>query len=121
MDARIENNLFSITALLPFIILVEGFVSISIEILTIRQLLPVVGSSVVVTSLIIGIFLLFLALGYKKGGHLKTNLRLTLSINFIIAAIWLGIGLSYLFIISFFSHIQTLLGAHILYPLIAYL
>lgn len=55
--------------LLYLIILLEGFVTISLEILTVRQLTPVMGSSVIVTSLIIGIFLLFLALGYRRGGE----------------------------------------------------
>ena len=48
-----------------FIIFLEGFVSISVEILAIRQLIPMVGNSVIVTSLIIGIFLLFLAMHNK--------------------------------------------------------
>lgn len=122
MDSRFEiRTFYSMNNILPFIILIEGFVSISIEIITIRQLLPVAGGSVIVTSLIIGIFLLFLALGYKKGGQLQENLQKSLSFNFLLAALWLGIGLSYIFTISFFNVIQKLLGPHIIYPLIAYL
>lgn len=116
-----EAKTFSLNAIIPLIILIEGFVSISIEIITIRQLLPVVGSSVIVTSLIIGIFLLFLALGYKKGGEKQNNLQKSLSYNFLIAALWLGIGLSYIFTLSFFGIIQKFLGHHFIYPLIAYL
>ena len=115
------KTLFPIYRILPLIILVEGFISIAVEILTIRQLLPVAGGSVVVTSLIIGIFLLFLALGYRKGGRIQENLQQVLAFNFQISAIWLGVGLSYVFILLFFNTIQTLTGQHIVYPLIAYL
>src|SRR3990167_6929812 len=107
--------------LLPLIILIEGFTSIAIEILVIRQLLPVAGGSVIVTSMIIGIFLLFLALGYRHGGRVKQHLQQRLRLNFLVAACWLGVGLSYVFIYYFFYYIQQLTGIHIIYPLIAYL
>src|SRR3990167_877700 len=90
-----EKTLLPLRYVLPLVVLVEGFVSIAIEILTIRQLLPVAGGSVIVTSLIIGFFLLFLACGYHRGGKLHQNLPKVLRINFFIAAIWLGVGLSY--------------------------
>lgn len=122
MDALSERtSLFPLASLLPIIILIEGFVSIGVEILTIRQLLPVAGGNVVVTSLVIGIFLLFLALGYRQGGALQNNLLKTLRINFMVAAIWLGVGLSYIFVSTFFTMIQKFFGTHIIYPLIAYL
>src|SRR3990167_10948702 len=89
------HTLISLRFLLPFIILVEGFASIAIEILTIRQLLPVAGGSVIVTSLIIGVFLLFLALGYEKGGRIELHLHHILRRNFLIVAVWIGVGLSY--------------------------
>lgn len=107
--------------MLPLIILVEGFVSIAIEILTIRQLLPVAGGSVIVTSLVIAIFLLFLALGYQQGGKQQHNLPYLLRRNFFVAAVWLGIGLSYIFIVTFFYYIQKISGPRIVYPLMAYL
>ncbi len=107
--------------LLPLIILIEGFASIAIEILTIRQLLPFAGGSVVVTSLIIGIFLLSLALGYEKGGRVTHNIPRVMRNNFFIVAIWAGIGLSYIFIRSFFHYLDSVLGASVIYPLIIYL
>lgn len=110
-----------ISYLLPLIILCEGFVSIAIEILTIRQLLPVAGGSVVVTSLIIGFFLLFLALGYRRGGKVTHHLQQKLKTNFFIASVWFGIGLSFIFIEVFFIAIQKISGPHIVYPLLAYL
>jgi spermidine synthase len=115
------HALFSMKYLLPFIILVEGFASIAVEILTIRQLLPVAGGSVIVTSLIIGIFLLFLAVGYERGGHVETGLYPKLRRNFVITAIWVGIGLSYIFIHYFFSGVEKIVGPHVIYSLIAYL
>lgn len=103
------------------IILIEGFVTISAEILTIRQLLPLVGNSVIVTSLIIGVFLLFLAYGYRRGGQYKGNYAGILKRNFTLSAFWLGLGLSYIFISLFFSLSYTKLGSHILLSLTAYL
>jgi predicted membrane-bound spermidine synthase len=88
---------------LPAIIFIEGFVTISAEMLTIRQLIPQVGNSVVVTSLIIGIFLLFLAYGYRKGGTYQDNYVEVLQDNFFKAALLIGVGLSTFFITSFFN------------------
>lgn len=85
-----------------FIIFLEGFVSISIEIFTMRQLIPIVGTSIIVTSLVIGIFLLFLAIGYWRGGLHQENFTSVLRRNFIIAAGLMGIGISYPFITYFF-------------------
>lgn len=116
-----RQTYFSLQHILPFIILFEGFVSIAVEILTIRQLLPVAGGSVIVTSLIIGVFLLFLALGYQHGGRLKQNPQNVLRKNFMIASLWIAIGLSYLFIDIFFYLLQFITGPHVVYPLIAYL
>jgi spermidine synthase len=103
------------------IILLEGFVTISVEILTIRQLMPSVGNSVVVTSLIIGVFLLFLAYGYRRGGEYTTGYREKLKINFMIAAGFTGIGLSYMFITIFFTSAQSFLKLHSLLTLTLYL
>lgn len=115
------KTLFPIYQILPFIILIEGFVSIAIEILIIRQLLPFAGGSVIVTSLIIGFFLLFLALGYHRGGRIVEHLPRVLRFNFLLASLWLGLGLSYFFILLFFLSTQEWLGDHLIYPLMIYL
>lgn len=107
--------------ILYLIILLEGFVTISLEILTIRQLIPVVGNSVIVTSLIIGIFLLFLAYGYRKGGTYRENYTSILQNNFMLAAFGLGIGLSYSFIELFFDKMRIITPYSTLIPLTAYL
>lgn len=122
MKTSVRHNPFANFYLtLSFILLIEGFVSIAIEILTIRQLLPFAGGSVVVTSLIIGLFLLFLALGYHRGGTINDNQKKVLKNNFLIAALCLGIGLSYIFVNNFFYYLQKITGDHILTPLIIYL
>lgn len=77
------------------ILLIEGFITISVEILTIRQLLPFFGGSVVITSIIIGVFLLFLALGYSQGGSRREDFFKQLRRNFSFSMVWIGIGLSY--------------------------
>jgi spermidine synthase len=81
--------------LLCLIVLIEGYVTISAEILFIRQLLAFVGGSIIVTSLIIGVFLLFLAAGYHCGGRIKKNFRGVLQRNLNIATMFFGIGISY--------------------------
>lgn len=84
------------------ILLLEGFITISVEILTIRQLLPFFGGSVLITSQIIGVFLLFLALGYWQGGRCKSQFFQRLNRNFTLALIWIGLGLTYSFIACYF-------------------
>lgn len=107
--------------LLYFIIFIEGFVTISLEILTIRQLIPLVGNNVIVTSLIIGVFLLFLAQGYRKGGLYTGNYQKILKNNFTYAALGLGLGLSYTFIESFFEVSSFFFSPTSLWPLFLYL
>lgn len=104
-----------------WVILIEGFVSIATEIITMRQLIIVVGSSVVVTSFIIGIFLLALAYGYKRGGAYTTGYIEILQKNFLLASLLLGVGLSSSFILLFFSSIELKLALNSMYVLIAYL
>lgn len=76
--------------LLYAILLLEGFITISIEVLTIRQLLPFFGGSVLITSIIIGFFLLFLALGYWRGGVYQDKFFQQLCRNFSLSMIWIG-------------------------------
>lgn len=115
------STLIPLFILIPLIIVVEGFASIAIEILAIRQLLPFVGSSVVVTSIIIGIFLLFLAMGYHWGGKVQKNLHRALRVNFFAAALFVGLGMSYLAIRYYFDYTQFHVTRHLLWPLIVYL
>lgn len=88
--------------ILWLIIGIEGFVALAAQMLTIRQLMPFVGNSVVVTSLIIGLFLLALAMGYWRGGQIIYDGAQRLMRNFLCAGAWLGIGLSYVFLAYWF-------------------
>lgn len=106
--------------LLITLVLIEGFVTVSVEVLTIRQLIPFVGNNVVVTSLIIGFFLLFLALGYQRGGYQLGDSQAILRRNFLLAAALLGIGLCYP-VIQFLFSFLTRLGFNELWVLAIYL
>ncbi|MDP3559197.1 MAG: fused MFS/spermidine synthase [Legionellaceae bacterium] len=107
--------------LLLAILLLEGFITISVEILTIRQLIPFYGNSVVITSIIIGIFLLFLALGYWRGGINRRNVFQCLSRNFLLSMLWIGCGLSYLFIALFFQVVVVYFSVPLILSLCLYL
>jgi spermidine synthase len=109
-------------ALLIFVVIfIEGFFSIAAEILTIRQLIPQAGSNVLVTSLIIGIFLLFLAFGYWYGSTYQSNFIKILKRNFLLSAAFLGIGLSYLVTDTFFATCSYYLKLPLLLTLSMYL
>ncbi len=92
------------------IVLLEGFASVAIEVLSIRQLVPFFGSNTTVTSLIIGFFLLFLAIGYFAGGSFSSKisglgdkLHNKIYLNILLATIIFAIGLSYGFMEFFFG------------------
>lgn len=54
---------------LLLLIFIGGFVSLSLEITVLRQLSGFVGSTAIVTSIIIGIFLAFMSWGYYAGAQ----------------------------------------------------
>ena len=103
------------------ILLFEGFVTISVEILTMRQLMPFYGGSVVITSIIIGFFLLFLALGYRQGGIHRDRVFERLSHNYLLSMLWIGVGLSYSFIAVFSYVTINTLSLPVLFSLTLYL
>ncbi len=103
----ISNKLLFIT------VLVEGFVSIGVEIFAIRQMIPYVGSNILNTSIIIGVFLLFLSLGYYRGGLIKKDFKQYLLNNLINSTLILSFGLSSLFLswyYDFFERIGNIYG-----------
>ncbi len=91
------------TLLLFFIIVVEGYIVLSSELLAIRQTIPYVGSGTDTISIIIAAVLMPLAFGYQSGGAFKPHkifgvfvtVRKKLVLNINIAAIILLVGLSY--------------------------
>lgn len=103
------------TALLFFIIFLEGYVVLATELLAIRLLIPFVGSGIEVVAIIISAVLLPLAIGYHQGGHLlhrhqahrqagkkRLSIRAVLVQNLFTALFILTLGLSYYFQEMFF-------------------
>lgn len=76
------------------IVALEGFVSIAVEILALRQALPFIGSNIVITSSIIGAFLLSLSIGYYVGGLRSDGVLGKLTHNFLISQFLIVCGLS---------------------------
>lgn len=89
--------------MLYFLVLIEGYIGLAIQMLVIRQLTPSVGVSAVTSSWIIGFFLLALAIGYKKGGVKVDSPIRFLAKNFIKVGITAGLGVSSLAIMIFFD------------------
>ena len=90
-----------------FILFLEGFVSLSLQILMMRQLVPFVGNSVVYVSIIVSVFLAALSMGYKKGGVSKSPL-LTLQRNILISAGLISFGFSYFLMEKYFGYFELL-------------
>lgn len=91
-------------ALILVAIFFEGIASLGIEILTLRQLVPVAGTSIPVTSTAIGLFLLFLAVGYYFGGKVETHYLEKVGRNFFLAGLWSGVSLSTVVATLFFGN-----------------
>lgn len=90
----------------------EGFASVAIQFLLLRQLTPFVGTSIIIVSLVISFFLASLAIGYRQGGKVVDGHTQRLSSNLFKAASLLGIFGSYLFVASlyrFFNHVDPII------------
>jgi len=80
----------------PWIIaFIEGFSTLAVEVIAIRLAIPVVGSSVTLTGVMLGIVLLALSAGYWRGGELsarwdKAQTRTALARNLMLAAMIYG-------------------------------
>lgn len=55
------------TYILYIIAFLEGFTTLSVEIMVIRNSLSIIGSNAIATSTILGIILLALSYGYYRG------------------------------------------------------
>ena len=107
------------TLLLFIIIIIEGYVVLSTELLAIRQTIPYVGSGTDTVSIIIAAVLLPLAFGYHFGGKFKPQkllgrkitIRGKLVLNILIASAILLFGISHEYIRDFFIWLNTL-GIH---------
>ncbi len=81
---------------LPWIIaFVEGFSTLAVEVIAIRLAIPVVGSSITLTGVMLGVVLFALSAGYWRGGALsaewdRNKTRAALSRNLLLAAVLYG-------------------------------
>ena len=81
---------------LGFVLIAEGWASLGTEILALRRLTPWAGSSVVVTSILLAVYLAALAGGYQRGGRLAklADPRPRLAVRLAAAAVWAAFWLS---------------------------
>lgn len=104
------------TLVLFTIIIVEGYIVLASELLTIRQTIPYVGSGTDTISIIIAAVLMPLAFGYHFGGKFKPRkvfgkfitIRKKLIVNIAISSTFLTFALSYVFIRIFFKWLPTI-------------
>ena len=71
------------------ILFLEGYASLSIEVVALRRMVPWAGSNVPVTAILLAAYLGALALGYERGGRIAaegTNIRARLGQRLAIAA-----------------------------------
>lgn len=102
--------------LLYVIILIEGYVVLSAELLAMRQTIAYVGSGTDTVSIIIAAVLMPLAFGYQHGGRFKqgvyfdkyVTIRKKLISNILIASMILLPGMCYLSIMFFFVGLDNL-------------
>lgn len=92
------------------VIIIEGYVVLSSELLAIRVTIPFIGSGTDIVSIIIAAVLLPLSFGYYFGGQFKTHkdedgkvvtMRDKLSSNILIASVFLVGAISYVPLITF--------------------
>ncbi len=109
-----------ITFLLYTIILIEGYVVLSSELIAMRQTIAYVGSGTDTVSIIIAAVLMPLAIGYQRGGSFKQGrflgryltIRRKLIFNIIAANLILLPGLSYFTLKFFFYYLNTIDISH---------
>jgi predicted membrane-bound spermidine synthase len=97
-----------------FLIFLNGFASMALELLVMRQLSFFVGSSAVITSIIIGSFLGFMSWGYFRGERKKISKNKTrrmLAANFLVIAIIGVLAASFTLITAYF-HLMYSIGIY---------
>jgi hypothetical protein len=75
--------------------LIEGFSTLAVEVIAIRLAIPIVGSSITLTGVMLGVVLLALSAGYWRGGALsarwdRARTRTALTRNLLIASVLYG-------------------------------
>lgn len=97
------------------IVFIEGFCSLGAEVLALRQIVPHMGSSIVVTAPTIGFFLLALALGYQTGARTGSDYLAVVARNFLIAALLCGVGLAGVTVDLVFAGFQSATLAYLVF------
>ena len=95
---------------LIFLIFLNGYVSLSFELVVLRQLSFWVGSSAVITSIIMGIFLGFMSLGYFLGEseRIKTkHIKNILSCSFIVISLFAFLASSFPLVMEYFVRMYS--------------
>ncbi|WP_300456307.1 fused MFS/spermidine synthase [Accumulibacter sp.] len=92
--------------LLFAVVFIEGFCSLGAEVIALRQIIPHLGSSIVVTAPTIGFFLLALALGYHAGSKIDGRFREVVARNFLLAAVLTGVGLAGVAVDLLFAYLK---------------
>ncbi len=93
-------------AWLIFLIFVNGLVSLSLELIVLRQLSFYVGSSAVITSIIMGTFLGFMSVGYFAGQSKRiadASIRKILCISFLTISVFAVFAGSFPLITKYFN------------------
>ncbi|MDD2840497.1 MAG: fused MFS/spermidine synthase [Rickettsiales bacterium] len=95
-----------ISFLLFVVVLISGYVSLALELLAMRQIIPYLGNDTIIASIIIGIVLIFLSIGYYASGKMnirKDSIRQIILKNFVISTIFIFAGTSYIFLPYYFK------------------
>ena len=95
---------------LIFLIFLNGYVSLSFELVVLRQLSFWVGSSAVITSIIMGTFLGFMSLGYFLGEseRIKTkHIKNILSCSFIVISLFAFLASSFPLVMEYFVRMYS--------------
>ncbi len=91
-----------------FIAALEWFTTLSIEIIALRKFTPIIGSSSISTSIILGVILLALSYGYYVGGkqasEKKTYIKRRIVLNLLLASMYY-IFITFIFDITLLSSI----------------
>ena len=101
---------FKFSFLLLFLIFTVGFSGLSLELIVLRQLSNFVGSGTIPTSIVIGVVLAFMSVGYYRGSVLKTadvSLRQMISRDFFLIAVMVLLSGSYLFVTIYFELMKS--------------
>ena len=101
----------NIKLVLYIVVVLEGYIILSTELLVIRQLIPFVGNGIEIVSIIISSVLIPLSIGYYVGGnfqHKKYSIRNKLIANISLSSIFILLSGSYVLLAIFFDYMTRI-------------